>query len=81
MEDGKTKFSELNGNKHFSNLICSYFLRERNYNDIGLIVNTKKTKYVILSRHQNANQDHNIKTDNKWFENVAKSQVLGILLV
>jgi hypothetical protein len=29
--------------------------------DFGLEVNTAKTKYVLLSRHQNAEQNHEIK--------------------
>jgi hypothetical protein len=31
-------------------------------NDVGLEVNTEKTKYTLLSHHQNAGQNHNIKT-------------------
>jgi hypothetical protein len=30
--------------------------------EIGLEVNTEKTKYMLLFRHQNAGQDHDIKT-------------------
>jgi hypothetical protein len=26
---------------------------------------------MLLSRHQNAGQNHDIKTDNRWFENMA----------
>jgi hypothetical protein len=37
---------------------------------IGLEVNTEKTKYVLLSRHQNAGQNHDMKTSNRGFENV-----------
>jgi hypothetical protein len=29
--------------------------------EVGLEVNTEKTKYMLLSRHQNAGQSHNIK--------------------
>jgi hypothetical protein len=29
--------------------------------EVGLEVNTEKIKYVLLSRHQNARQNHNIK--------------------
>jgi hypothetical protein len=35
--------------------------------EIGLEVNTKKTKYLLLSRHQNAGQNHDIKIGNGWF--------------
>jgi hypothetical protein len=29
--------------------------------EVGLEVNAEKTKYMLLSRHQNAGQNHNIK--------------------
>jgi hypothetical protein len=32
---------------------------------VGLEVNTKKVKYMLLSRHQNAGQNRNIKTANR----------------
>jgi hypothetical protein len=38
---------------------------------VGLEVNTEKTKYMLLSRHQNAGQNHDIKIANRCFENVA----------
>jgi hypothetical protein len=45
--------------------------------EIGLEVNTAKTKYMLLSPHQNAGQNHDIKTANRSFENVAKFRFLG----
>jgi hypothetical protein len=33
--------------------------------EVGLEVNAEKTKYMLMSRHQNAGQNHNIKTVNK----------------
>jgi hypothetical protein len=39
--------------------------------EVGLEVNTEKTKYMLLSRHQNAGQSNDIKITNKCFENVA----------
>jgi hypothetical protein len=39
--------------------------------EVGLEVNTEKTKYMLLSRRQNAGQNHDIKTANRCFENVA----------
>ena len=36
----------------------------------GREVNADKTKYLVMSRDQNAGQNHNIKTDNKSFERV-----------
>jgi hypothetical protein len=39
--------------------------------------NAEKTKYMLLSRHQNAGQNHDIKIGNRCFENVAKFKYLG----
>jgi hypothetical protein len=36
--------------------------------EIGLQVNTEKTKYMSLSRHHNAGQNHDIEIGNRWFE-------------
>jgi hypothetical protein len=47
-------------------------------NEVGLQINTEKTKYMLLSCHQNAGQNHDIKTANRRFENVAKFKYLGI---
>ena len=38
--------------------------------ELGLEVNADKTKYMVMSRDQNAGQNHNIKSDNKSFESV-----------
>jgi hypothetical protein len=40
-------------------------------------VNTEKTKYVLLSRQQNAGQSYDIKIANRCFENVAQFRYLG----
>jgi hypothetical protein len=40
--------------------------------EADLEVNTDKTKCMSLSRHQNAGQNHYIKTVNRSFENVAQ---------
>jgi hypothetical protein len=45
--------------------------------EVGLEVNTEKTKYMLLSRHQNAGQSYDIKIANRCFENVAKFRYLG----
>jgi hypothetical protein len=39
---------------------------------VGLEVNTERTKYMLMACHQNAGQNHNTKTGNRAFENVAK---------
>jgi hypothetical protein len=36
-------------------------------NEFGLEVNTEKTKYMLLSRQQNAGQTHDIKLDDRCF--------------
>jgi hypothetical protein len=40
--------------------------------EVGLEVNTEKTKYKVVSCHQNVGQNHNLLTANKSFESVAK---------
>jgi hypothetical protein len=45
--------------------------------EVGLEVNTEKTKYMLLSRHQNAGQNHYIKIANRSFENVGQFRYLG----
>jgi hypothetical protein len=37
----------------------------------------EKTKYMLLSRHQNERQTHDIKIGNRCFENVAQFRYLG----
>jgi hypothetical protein len=45
--------------------------------EFGLEVNTDKIKYMLLSRHQNAGQNHDIKIANRCFGNVAQVKYLG----
>ena len=45
--------------------------------EIGLEVNADKTKYMVMSREQNAGQSHSIKTDNSSFERVEEFKYLG----
>jgi len=44
---------------------------------IGLEVNADKTKYLVMSRDQNAGQSHNIETDNNFFQRVEEFKYLG----
>jgi hypothetical protein len=45
--------------------------------EVGLEVNTEKTKYMVLFPHQNAGQNHDMKIPNRCFENVAQFRYLG----
>jgi hypothetical protein len=40
--------------------------------EVGLEVITEKTKYMLLSHHQNAGQNYDIQIANRCFENVVK---------
>ena len=48
--------------------------------ETGLEVNADKTKYMIMSRDQNAGQSHNMKIDNRSFEMVVELKNLGTTL-
>jgi hypothetical protein len=48
--------------------------------DIGLEINTEKTKYTIISHHPNSGQNQNLRTATRSFENVAKFKYLGMTL-
>jgi len=44
---------------------------------IALEINTDKTKYMVMSRDQNAGRSHNMKIDNKSFVRVEQVKCLG----
>jgi hypothetical protein len=46
--------------------------------EVGLEVNAEKTKYMLLSHHQKAGQNHDMKIVNRCFENVAQFKYLGV---
>jgi len=48
--------------------------------EIGLEVNADKTKYVIMSRDQNAGQSHSMNIDNSSIERVEEFKYLGTTL-
>jgi hypothetical protein len=45
--------------------------------EVGLEINVEKTKYMLMSRHQNVGQYGNIKMANRSFENVSQFKYLG----
>jgi hypothetical protein len=45
--------------------------------EVGLGINVEKTKYTLLSRHQNVGQKRDIKIANRSFENVSQFKYLG----
>ena len=45
--------------------------------EIGLEINADKTKYMVMSRDQNAGRSHNKKIDNSSFESVEEIKYLG----
>jgi sorting nexin-29 len=49
--------------------------------EIGLEVNSEKTKYMLMSHHQTAGQSNYIRVANKSFERVAKFKYLGATLM
>jgi len=49
--------------------------------EIGLEVNSDKTKYMVMSPDQSAGRSHNIKSDNSSFERVGQLQYLGKTLI
>jgi len=48
--------------------------------EIGLEVNADKTKYMVMSRDQNAGQSRSMKIDNNSFENAEEFKYLGTTL-
>jgi hypothetical protein len=48
--------------------------------EVGLEVNAKKSKYMLLSRHQNAGQIHDIKTANGAFEDMVQFKYLETIV-
>jgi len=45
--------------------------------EIELEVNADKTKYMVMSRDQNAGQSHSRRTDNSYFARVEEFKYLG----
>jgi len=48
--------------------------------EIGLEVNTDITKYIVMSRDQNAGRSYSMKTENSSFERAEQFKYLGTIL-
>ena len=48
--------------------------------EIGVEINADKSKYIVMSRDQNAVQSHSTKTGNSSFEMVEEFKYLGTTL-
>jgi hypothetical protein len=48
--------------------------------DVGLEINTGKTKYMSMSHHLNSGKNQNVRIANESFENMAKFKYLGMTL-
>jgi hypothetical protein len=44
--------------------------------EFGLEINVEKTKYMLLSRHQNVDQNRDLRIGDRWFENVSQFKYL-----
>jgi hypothetical protein len=49
--------------------------------DVGLEISKEETKYMLLSRHKNAGQNHDINIVNRSFENVAQFRYFGMTVI
>jgi hypothetical protein len=47
---------------------------------VGLEVNIERTKYMVVSRHQNLGQNHNSLISNRCFENGVKFRYLVVIV-
>ena len=48
--------------------------------EIGLEVNSDKTKYMVMPRERNTGRSHSMKSDNSSFERVEKFKYLETIL-
>jgi hypothetical protein len=49
--------------------------------EVGLEVNVEKTKYMLLSHHQNARKNRDIKRAKRLFEDISQLKYLGMLVI
>jgi len=48
--------------------------------EIGLEISADKTKYMVMSRDQNAGQNHSVRINNSTFERMEEFKYLGTTL-
>jgi hypothetical protein len=48
--------------------------------EVGLDVNTEKTRYMLLSHHQNTEKNHDMKIADRCCENVTQFTYLGMTI-
>jgi hypothetical protein len=75
---GNNDFNILGGSIHTINENTKALVAASR--EIGLEVNAEKTKYMVMSRDQNAGKSHNIKIDNKPFEREEDFKYFGTTL-
>jgi hypothetical protein len=49
--------------------------------EVGLEINVEKTKYMLLSRHQNVGRNRDIKIANRSFGNVSQFKYLAVTVI
>ena len=70
----------MEGFAYFECTFIRWYGRSFGSKEIGLEVNTDETKYMVMSRDQNAGRSRSMKTDNSSFERVEELKYLGTTL-
>jgi hypothetical protein len=75
--DEKTEGSQPNGSKHYQNSITKKNTEPLidTSKEVGIEINVEKTKYMLLSCHQNVGQNQDIKIANRLFEKCVTVQI------
>ena len=64
----------------YSITFCRKEALEAATGDIGLEISADKTKYMVMSRDQNAGRIHSVRIDNSTFDRVEEFKYLGTIL-